>query len=1047
MSTSPPAEPALRLVFPDRPAPAVPQLDAAQRRVLDHPGGLLRVLAGPGTGKTTTLVEAVVERVQRRHVPVEDLLLLTFSRAAAGELRDRVTARLQRTISEPVARTFHSYAFGVVRQAAVLQAAPPPRLLSGSEQDVTLRELLAGRLEDDRDEWPAELRWAIRTRAFTDELRELLMRAIERDVTPATLRALGARHARPDWVVAADVLEEYLEVTALSAPGAFDAAELIQRARTELLANPELLAAERARRRRIFVDEFQDCDPAQLQLLRLIAAGADELVVMGDPDQAIYAFRGAEQNALHEVERDFGPLFGPAVPTLFDEPMPTVALGVCRRSGVELLRASRRIADRLGGSVVAQRRVSAAAGLPSGEVSVDVFSSATAEAAHLATVLRRAHISDGVDWSDMAVLVRSAGAAADSLRRGLAAAGVPVGQPVRGALMDEPAVAHLLALLRAVARPGEIGPDDAELLLSGPVGRADPLQLMRMRRYLRRGEANAALTTLFTEPGAVALVPPGARQPVERLLAVIAAGSAAVQDSGSAEDVLWAVWKASGLSARLERRSLAAGPDAARADRDLDAVLALFDEAAKVAQRSPGGGPDELYRWVTQLQITDTGAVGGSAHADAVSILTAHASKGREWEVVCVAGVQDAVWPNLRQRGSLLGADLLVDVLAGRAPVSTGLLAQRVAEERRLFYVAVTRARRRLVVTAIAGEDSQPSRFVDELLPLPIGVERRPVQSMKRPFALTGIVAELRAALVAEPTAAADRAVAAELLGDLAAAGVPGADPAEWWGLAPLSTTAAIRDPAAGPVPIRPSKFEAYADCELRALLTETGAVDASDEAAAALGTLVHAVAEQAPDSATIEQLTELLEAGWPRLQFAAPWHAEQERRRAQQMLAELVSWLRTSRETLTEVAREARFRVTVGDAVLSGTVDRLERDADGRLVIVDLKTGKSKPTANKVHEHAQLAAYQLAVAEGGFGDRSVPGGARLVQVGARPAGEQVQPPMADFPDPDWVRTELARIAAVLRGNTVHARPGPACTRCKVRLCCPAQADGRQVTS
>jgi RecB family exonuclease len=262
-----------------------------------------------------------------------------------------------------------------------------------------------------------------------------------------------------------------------------------------------------------------------------------------------------------------------------------------------------------------------------------------------------------------------------------------------------------------------------------------------------------------------------------------------------------------------------------------------------------------------------------------------------------------------------------------------------------------------------------------------------------------------------------------------------------------VSTEAPIRDPAAGPVPIRPSKFEAYADCELRALLTETGAVDATDESAAALGTLVHAVAEQAPESATVEELVELLEHGWSRLQFAAPWHAEQERRRAERMLAELVGWLRSSRESLTEVAREAPFTVNVGEAVLSGMVDRLERDRAGRLVIVDLKTGKGKPTAQAVLDHAQLAAYQLAAAEGGFGEPAPPGGARLVQLGARPAGEQRQPPMSEFADPDWVRSELARIAAVLRGNSVHARPGPGCTRCRVRSSCPAQVDGRQVTS
>ncbi|MEO6504056.1 MAG: ATP-dependent DNA helicase [Jatrophihabitantaceae bacterium] len=1054
MSASVLSEPAFRLVHPHLPALAAPVLDADQRRVLAHDLGVLRVLAGPGTGKTTTLVESVVERVTRRGVPIENILLLTFSRRAAGQLRDQVTARLQRVISEPIARTFHSYAFGVVRRAAVLAGDPPPRLLSGSEQDVTLRELLAGRLADQVDSWPAELSAAVRTHAFAEELRDLLMRAIERDVSPSELAALGAKHHRPDWVVAAGVLQEYLDVTALKAPGAFDAAELIQRANAELRHNPQLLAAERRQRRRIFVDEYQDTDPAQIELLKLIAAGADELVLIGDPDQAIYSFRGAEQTAMADVELHFGSLSGlprepePAGQLELSLPVDTVSLSQCRRSGPVLVAASRRIAARLSGP--AQHRALVAAGeLSPGAVEVAVFGSASQEAAHIASVLRRAHVEDQVPWSQMAVLVRSVGPAADSLRRGLVAAGVPVGQAVRGPLADEPVVAQLLELLRCVADPAAVQPEAAEMLLLGAVGRADPLQVLRMRRHLRRAPSGPlSLADLIIEPGALALVPEAVRRPVERLRAAIDATATALATPGcSAEDALWALWQACGLSSRLNSRSLAGGPDGARADRALDAVLALFVEAAKLSDRSPGSGISQLRDWVSQLQITDTGS-GRRAVTDEVSILTAHASKGLQWQVVCVAGVQDGVWPNLRQRGSLLGSDLLVDLVAHRARVSSGLLAERLTEERRLFYVAITRASRALLVTAVDSDESQPSRFVEELDPLPDTVEARPVATASRRFLLPGLVAELRGVLVDPNTAEDELDAAAEQLARLAEAGVPGAHPRDWWGRAPLSTDAPIRSQALGPVPIRPSKFQAYTDCELRALLMELGATDATDEVAASLGTLVHWVAEQAEPGAGVEDLTELLELGWSRLDFSAPWHAVSERARAQRMLAELAKWLVQSRAELTLVGREEPFRVRVGDAELSGKVDRLERDQHGRLVVIDLKTSKSKPTRDEVAVHPQLALYQLAVAEGAFteGEPAEPGGARLVQVGAATPGQQLQPPLAESADPGWVAAELARIAAVLRGNTVTAQPGKGCSRCLVRSCCPAQDDGRQVT-
>jgi RecB family exonuclease len=117
--------------------------------------------------------------------------------------------------------------------------------------------------------------------------------------------------------------------------------------------------------------------------------------------------------------------------------------------------------------------------------------------------------------------------------------------------------------------------------------------------------------------------------------------------------------------------------------------------------------------------------------------------------------------------------------------------------------------------------------------------------------------------------------------------------------------------------------------------------------------------------------------------------------------------------------------------------------------VVIDLKTSKSKPSAREVAVHPQLAAYQLAVREGAFtdGQPAEPGGAQLVQVGASSPGAQAQAPMAEFDDPDWVRVELARIAAVLRGDVVTARPGPGCQRCPVRPSCPVQVEGQQVTS
>lgn len=240
--------------------------------MVDHRDGPLLVLAGPGTGKTTTLVEAVARRVARGTDPAR-ILVLTFSRKAAVELRDRMAARLGGTRG-PQATTFHSYCYALVRahQDADL-FADPLRLLSGPEQDVTVRELLAGQLGLEQAglahvRWPDELRACLTTRGFADEVRAVLARSRELGLGPDALAAFARRTGRPDWSAAAQFLAEYLDV--LDAQGVLDYAELVHRA--VLLAERPEVAAQLARNYdAVFVDEYQDTDPAQVRLLHALA--------------------------------------------------------------------------------------------------------------------------------------------------------------------------------------------------------------------------------------------------------------------------------------------------------------------------------------------------------------------------------------------------------------------------------------------------------------------------------------------------------------------------------------------------------------------------------------------------------------------------------------------------------------------------------------------------------------------------------------------------------------------------------------------------------
>ena len=1047
----PPSPTPYVLVRRQPPTVPVPALDAAQQQVVEHPGGPLLVLAGPGTGKTTTLVESVVHRVQARGADPESLLVLTFSRKAAGELRHRITARLGGTTREPLAMTFHSYAYALIRREAQRAGEPPPRLLSGPEHLLELRRLLRGEVDDGARGWPASLRPVLLTRGFAEELRDLLLRAQERGLDGDGLAALGHDARRDDWVAAGRFLRRYAARFDLDPAGpAFDYAELVHRA-ADLLADPDVRARERSARAAVFVDEYQDTDPAQEALLVRLAGGGRDLVVVGDPDQSIYAFRGADVQGILRFPERFRTAAGAAAPV--------VALQHCRRSGQELLAASRRIAERLpaGPAAGAHRALRPVHPRP-GRVEVHLADTAAAEAALVADTLRRAHLVDGVPWARMAVLVRSASASLPVLRRALGGAGVPVtvaGDELPVAV--EPAVRPLLLLLRAGLQPSWLDEATATELLTGPVGGADGLAVRRLRRALREEELAAGgrrssgelLLQALHDPRHLTDVHPaltGAALRLAGLLRLVRETAAAGAD---AEEVLWAVWSASGLAERWEAQSLLGGVDGARADRALDAVIALFDAAGRFVDRLPQATPVMFLDDLQAQEIPADTLAERAPSDDAVRILTAHRSKGLEWDVVVVAGVQEGRWPDLRLRGSVLGAEALVETLAGIDVSGASMAAALLAEERRLFYVACTRARERLVVTAVGGSDDaeeRPSRFLAELLP-----DHDPTAAdPPRPLALPALVAELRAT-VTDPTRAELHPAAAGLLAQLAAAGVAGADPGDWYTLTELSDDRPLAEPGE-PVRVSPSQVEGFGSCQLRWLIERGLGAVAPSGPAQGVGNLVHALAALAADPQLADEavLTERLDQVWPELDLGGRWYSRKQRDTAVRWLHAFLTWHRANRRSLLAV--EQPFDVVSGRVHVSGRVDRLEADEGGRPVVVDLKTGGHRPAGHELDRQPQLGVYQLAVALGAFAELvpdAEPGGAELVHVGkaAFSSGARVQRqgPLGEDPDPAWVAELLDDAAEGMSGATFTATVGEGCRVCAAKPCCPVRPEGHTV--
>ncbi|MFE5341052.1 PD-(D/E)XK nuclease family protein [Isoptericola sp. NPDC056578] len=1127
---------AVRLVVPEPAGVASDDvvLDATQEAAVAAAlgGDVTLVVGAPGTGRTTVATTVAVRAMRgpgdAPGVDPSRVLVLAASRRSAARLRDEVTARAGRTVGAPMVRTPASAAFAVLRARAAAHGDAAPTLVSGPEQDLVLAELLEGHLSGEGTDLvlpPGLPEESLGLRGLRQELRDLLMRAAERGLGPVDLDELGRRHDRPEWVLAAQLYEEYLDVTTLrlgtpDAGARYDPAGVIDEAAHALAGwDDELPDVPRPSWDLVVVDDYQEATVATARLLHVLHDAGARLVLLADPDSAVQGFRGASPGL---VGRAAAPARAGVVGA-FDAR--TVVLGTAWRQPEGLRAVTRAVTSRIAtvsgalhrgagprpgvrpvedgedaengatghGSDAAPSSDGTSSDRTAGEepagaepsgVQVAVLAGPAQEAAFVARELRAEHLLHGTPWERMAVVARSGDRLA-SLRRDLVAASVPVA--LLGSdlpLRDEPAAAPLLAALRVCAAGGgvdrliadelgEPGPgagsaldaETAALLLTSPVGGLDAVALRRLRRALRAEElsggggrsSDALLVEVLADPARAETLPTPVRRGPVAVARVLAAGRAAAAEPGAtAQTVLWAVWAATGLADRWRDAALAGGPAGARADRDLDAVLALFRAAETYVDRMPGAPVAAFVDYLASQDLPADSLAASAVGAHAVEALTPAGAAGREWDVVVVVGVQDGVWPDLRLRDSLLGSQALVELLAGRSDDAHGMgpeaRRQVLADELRAFAVATSRARRRLVVTAVEDAEDAPSVFLDLVEPPDgdragaEGPDPRRV-TVGPPLDLRGVVAEVRATLVRAAGHGDDDGpvgVAAALLADLADAGIAEADPRTWYGVAATSSDVPLWGPH-DVVTVSPSKVETVSTCALKWAFESAGAT-APDATHQTLGTLVHAIAEDLP-KASLSELRAELDRRWPELALPDGWPSRQLRRRAEQMIERLAAYYTEAGDPLLV---EPAFELTVGRARLRGKIDRVEDAGDEGVTVADLKTGRSAPARAKATEHPQLGAYQLAVSEGALdlppGTPSA--GARLVYVGT----PTVAPTLRDQPalqvgedGSSWARALVESAADTMAAGRFTAHENDLCPMCPVRRSCPVQPEGRNV--
>ena len=984
-----------------------------QESVINHSGSPLVVYGGPGTGKTSTLVRKVHYLISKGIDP-NSILVLTYGRETASTLRDEIVLGSGATAFEPLVRTFHSLAFSLINTKVNLDD-PTFVLISGAEQDALIRQLLE--TETSKVMWPKELHKALTTRGFAREVRDLILRAQEHNLKPSDLASKSKELNEPWWESAAKFWESYRDVLALASGTVseanirVDSSQIITKAIDYLKNNPELLNRLREKYKYILVDEFQESAPSHRNLLDLLLPS--ELTLFVDTDSTIGVFRGADPDGVKKY--------------LKDKSYKAISLNLKFRG-------------------------------PDLNKSASKLTSAADAANYIAYQFRSAHLKSGIPWSEMAVIVRSPGATVAALSRAFALNSIPFEIDANAlALNENPAVKPLITVAKIVTgklKLNKVNWPEIEELLRSEYGGIDSISLRQIRLTLAKDRTEVDPKSSFEiildilDTG-ISPIPWEQALPLKRIADLIKVGRKSARSKGNIADIFWAIWQeARDYDGRFiqdvwRESALNGGSRGAAADRDLDAVIQLFENARRFVERLPDSKPDQFIEQITSESILSDAITAKGVRESVVSILTVHSAKGREWEIVALSGLQEGVWPNYKARGTLLGSERIAEnMLTGlksRAELEKSLRNALVVDEKRLLFAASNRAKSQLIAVAYTEEDSEPSEFFEEIY-FEINKESSYEADITRaPRALTpsAVIAELR-----EGVEKGDK-TSASVLNLLSEKNFAAANPDNWIGAREISSdeSAVSMDKE---VRVSPSNLQSFSECGFKWFIERSGGRD-GDSTAQLLGTAIHAMAEKfykEPDT-TQAEMNDYLIKNWQLIDKSRGWIKDYELRDALEKIDKLWVWHKGNKREL--IAVEADFKTNIGRALFIGSVDRVEKDAEGKIYIVDLKSGK-EISAKDAAENKQLAGYQLAVLENAFLDEKIRGevsGSSLVYLGTKnkTAAVRDQGPI----DHETAKKEVEAAAEAMGAKEFIAKVNDRCRKCEVKKVCPVQANGRTV--
>ena len=919
-------------------------MEANPESILARPASETSLIVGaPGSGKSTLLISRIVQ-LAKAGSPVDGLVILTPSRAQASVVRDRAALALGRATAGPRVRSVASLAFLCVQSANRKAGSPEPDLVSASQTDADIASLLAGHTEDGSGpQWPHPLAPMVRELpVFRQELREWMARATDYGVTNEQLEALADAHSRPEWAAAAAFRAEYHAVLASARPGAFDSSEIIRRAIVVLEAGlpPGLESLVH-----VCVDDVHDMTQASLEFLGALKNLGVGLTVAAEPDVAGNTFRGSEPEGLSRLAGMW---------SLTPEVLPSV-----HRHGSAIRTLVSSVTEKIGTAGMGLQRSASSAHSEPGEVFTLLAPSAHRESNDIASFIMTSHLLHGIPLDRIAVVSRR-GSRVQRLVRELTNHGIAARANLAGvALRDQPAARDLLELVAVGLGLRPLGSQTAVALLSGRYGLMTTQELRRLRFALRLladpeepyQPADQLLADALSHRGGFALIDPGVAAKAT-VIAQILDDIRQAQPATPVTELLWMAWSASSARLGWEAGALAGGDRSGSAHRALDAVVALFHQAAEFVEAQPGASSAVFIDNTLDAEVPDDVVLPASAWS-AVTVSTPSGLQGTEFDVVIISGVEEGVWPDLRLRGSLLHAHQMVrsargeghDVLDERKIVKD--------DELRLFAMAVSRATTTVLVTATDSEESPPS-------PLFHLVDTKATRILSRPEGplsertLTGL---LRRDLVRALERGVEAGALADDLGILASMGAAGAHPREWWGVALPSSDGPLYPE--GDVPVSPSALATLEESPIEWFLGTLARNESGPERG--LGSLLHRALEENPGGSA-DELWAVVDQSFGQLDYEPGWVSSVQRRSARAMVEAMADYVRDRQgEGFALAGVEQGFQMHFGRAIVRGMIDRIEVTPEQQLLVVDLKTGQHVTDAGVV-DNPQMFAYQLAL-------------------------------------------------------------------------------------